>query len=246
MHLKYEIKLHSSPVAVSPGQWRVRLELWTRKKGHKRKTWDIQLFVSPTPFQARQEWSKGEATIRFQLISVKSCRCEVLLTEVVLVLRRIELEMHLLATSLLVIVPNSSSRNCLFWLHPQISYYEALSGLALSSNNYFFTQLLTAADNNAYLHTYILTLDVEAGPQRGCAHKAKHRCICLESWYTVCIIYVWIWARISNIWRLFVFSYSYWFCGWYFNNYSMNIATSEYNNVFLAEVYLMCIPSQYD
>ena len=26
----------------------------------------------------------------------------------------------------------------------------------------------------------------------------------------------------------------------------MNIANSEYNNVFLAEVYLMCIPSQYD
>ena len=45
---------------------------------------------------------------------------------------------------------------------------------------------------------------------------------------------------------LFVFSYSYWFWGFYFNNYSMNIANSEYNNVFLAEVYLMCIPSQYD
>ena len=200
---KYEIKLHSSPVAASPGQWRVRLELWTRKKWHKRKTWDIQLFVSPTPFQARQEWSewqewsKGETTIRFQLISVKSCRCEVWLTEVVLVLRRIELEMHLLATSLLVIVPNSSSRNCLFWLHPQISYCEALSGLALSSNNYFFTQLLTAAYSNVYLHNYTLTLDVEAGPQRDFAHKAKH--ICLESWFTVRIVYVWIWARISNM-----------------------------------------------
>ena len=30
----------------------------------------------------------------------------------------------------------------------------------------------------------------------------------------------------------FVFSYSYWFCGWYFNNHSMNIAASENKNVF--------------
>ena len=31
---------------------------------------------------------------------------------------------------------------------------------------------------------------------------------------------------------LFVFSSSYWFCGWHFNNHSMNIAAGEYNNVF--------------
>ena len=31
---------------------------------------------------------------------------------------------------------------------------------------------------------------------------------------------------------LFVFSYCYWFCGWYFNNHSMNIAAGENKNVF--------------